>query len=572
MFAIIASIPILLTVIFMVVFNWTAKRSLTLSWLAAAIVAGTFWKMGLLEIIARTLSGFLGAFETISIIFGAIILMNVLKQSGAMYSINKMFSGITEDARIQAVLVGFIFAGFIEGSAGFGTPAALAAPILISLGFPPLAAAAVCLIYNSTPVNPGPVGVPLITAASVVSDAVTNLGGDNSKFSHLLTIWTCIPHMIGGVFIIMTGVFVLTKVFGKNHSFKDAVPAIPFCLLTAVVLGALYIPLSIFGTTELVSMLSFIIALPILIFCAKKGILMPKKIWNFDGYAEWGDKTMSSSAVVSSVKEKEMNPLLAWLPYIVIGVLLVMTRLNVAGLKTLFTNDPCIIHIRSILGFENINWDFKILYNPGFFPFLPIALLTIPMHKMTKEEAKLAITDSFRQIIGAAIALFFGVAMVNLYRYTSNTDIGMSMDSARAAAEYTFKNSSMLYAMARALADLFSSAYFLIAPLIGVLGAFMSGSCTVSNTLFASLQFETATLVGLSQVFIVALQSMGGAIGNMICVNNIVSVCATTGTNGNEGKLIRTNIIPCLMYACIVAIVVGILLKAGVNPMPELLK
>ena len=194
------------------------------------------------------------------------------------------------------------------------------------------------------------------------------------------------------------------------------------------------------------------------------------------------------------------------------------------------------------------------------------------MHKMTKEEAKLAITDSFRQIVGAAIALFFGVAMVNLYRYTSNTDIGISMDTARAATEYTFKNSSMLYAMARALADLFSSAYFLIAPLIGVLGAFMSGSCTVSNTLFASLQFETATLVGLSQVFIVALQSMGGAIGNMICVNNIVSVCATTGTNGNEGKLIRTNIIPCLMYACIVAIVVGILLKAGVNPMPELLK
>ena len=567
MFAIIASIPISLTVIFMVVFNWTAKRSLTLSWLAAAIVAGTFWKMGLLEIIARTLSGFLGAFETISIIFGAIILMNVLKQSGAMYSINRMFSGITEDARIQAILVGFIFAGFIEGSAGFGTPAALAAPILISLGFPSLAAAAVCLIYNSTPVNPGPVGVPLITAASVVSDAVTNLGGDSSKFAHLLTVWTCIPHMIGGVFIIMTGVFVLTKVFGKNHSFKDAVPAIPFCLLTAVVLGLLYIPLSIFGT-----MLSFIISLPILIFCAKKGILMPKETWNFAGYEKWEDKSTHSSSVISSVKEKEMKPMLAWLPYIIIGLLLVMTRLNLAGLKTLFTNDPCIIHVENILGFKDINWDFKILYNPGFFPFLPVALLTILMHKMTKEEAKLAITDSFKQIKGAAIALFFGVAMVNIYRYTSNANIGISMDITRAATEYTFKNSSMLYAMARALADLFKNTYFLIAPLIGVLGAFMSGSCTVSNTLFASLQFETATLVGLSQVFIVALQSMGGAIGNMICVNNIVSVCATTGTNGNEGKIIRTNIGPCLMYACIVAIIVGVLLGIGVNPMPELLK
>jgi lactate permease len=78
--------------------------------------------------------------------------------------------------------------------------------------------------------------------------------------------------------------------------------------------------------------------------------------------------------------------------------------------------------------------------------------------------------------------------------------------------------------------------------------------------------------VGLSQVLIVALQAMGGAIGNMICVNNIVAVCATTGTNGSEGKLIRTNIIPCMLYSLIVAATVGILLAAGVNPMPELLK
>ena len=99
----------------------------------------------------------------------------------------------------------------------------------------------------------------------------------------------------------------------------------------------------------------------------------------------------------------------------------------------------------------------------------------------------------------------------------------------------------------------------------------MSGSNTVSNTLFASIQFETATILGISQVLIVALQAMGGAIGNMICIHNIVAVCATTGTNGNEGRLIRTNIIPCLIYAFTVAAIVGIFLAAGVNPMPELL-
>ena len=156
--------------------------------------------------------------------------MNVLKQSGAMAAINQLFSGITRDARIQAILVGYVFAGFIEGAAGFGTPAALAAPILISLGFPPLAAAAICLIYNSTPVCPGPVGVPTLTASSTVQSAVEHLGGNSETFTLALTKWTCIPHMIGGIFIIMIGVCVLTKVFGKNKSFKDALPVFPASL------------------------------------------------------------------------------------------------------------------------------------------------------------------------------------------------------------------------------------------------------------------------------------------------------------------------------------------------------
>ena len=131
MYALIAAIPIFLTVILMVGFNWPAKRALPASWLIACFVAGFIWKMGILEIGAQTLAGFLSAFETLAIIFGAILLMNVLKQSGAMASINNIFSNITKDARIQAILVGYVFAGFIEGAAGFGTPAALSAPILI---------------------------------------------------------------------------------------------------------------------------------------------------------------------------------------------------------------------------------------------------------------------------------------------------------------------------------------------------------------------------------------------------------------------------------------------------------
>jgi lactate permease len=123
----------------------------------------------------------------------------------------------------------------------------------------------------------------------------------------------------------------------------------------------------------------------------------------------------------------------------------------------------------------------------------------------------------------------------------------------------------MLFAMAQAIGGIFSHVYVFIAPFIGVLGAFMSGSCTVSNTLFAGLQFEIATVLGLPQLIIVALQNMGGAIGNMICINNIVAVGATTGTNGNEGRIIRTNIIPCLTYAAIVAVIGAVMISMGLG-------
>ncbi|MBR3640949.1 MAG: L-lactate permease [Oscillibacter sp.] len=571
MYALIAAAPILLTVLFMTALNWSAKRSLAISWATIMVIAIGIWKMALPEALARTVAGFLGAFETISIIFGAILLMNILKQSGAMFSINKMFSGITEDARLQAVLVGFCFAGFIEGTAGFGTPAALAAPILISLGFPPLGAACLCLIYNSMPVEPGPVGVPLLTASSVVSDAVVALGGDPDRFTRALTTWTCIPNVIGGSFILLAGIFVLVKIFGKNHSFRDALSAVPFCLMSAGILSALYLLFAFFVAPELVSMLSFIGTLFILVALIKKGVLVPKDVWTFEGYREWGDPSWQSGTTVSAVRDKGLSPLMAWTPYIIIFILLLMTRLNAFGLKTLFNNAPFILPIHNILGFSSINWDFKFFYNPGIMPFILVALATIPLHKMSGAEAKIAIRESFRMISGAAIALCFGVAMVNIYRYTSSAAIGAAIAGGEAAAEYTAANSSMLYCMAHALAELFKSSYYVIAPFIGVLGAFMSGSNTVSNTLFAPLQFETATLVGLSQVLIVALQALGGAIGNMICVNNIVAVCATTGTNGNEGKLIRTNIVPCVLYSLIVAAVVGAALAAGVNPMPELL-
>lgn len=571
MYALIAALPILVTVILMVGRNWPAKKALPLAWALACVIGIAIWGMGITEAVAQTLSGFLGALETLAIIFGAILLMNTLKQSGATAAINRMFNGITRDARIQVIIVGFLFGGFIEGVAGFGTPAALAAPLLISLGFPPLAAAICALICNSTPVCPGPVGIPTITASSVVADAVSARGGDPDVFTTELTKWTAIPHIIGGVVIIFVVVCVLVKVFGKAKSFKDALPVLPFCLFTGVTLACVYLLMAFITGPELTTMVSFLATMFLTMFAAKKGFLIPKKVWTFDGVEEWGDASWRSTQEIRAPKQSDMPALKAWLPYILIAVTLAASRITEIGLRDILSNEPFIIHINNILGFENIDWNFKYLWNPGIMPFIPVALLTVLLHGMKGSEFKAAFKDSVSQIAGAAVALLFGVAMVNIYRYTANADIGAAVATAGYSGEFTSSNSSMLYIMAKALADIFQGAYFLIAPLIGVLGAFMSGSCTVSNTLFGALQFEAASLLALPQVLIVALQNCGGAIGNMVCVNNVVSACATTGTFGQEGKIIRTNIIPCLIYSIIVAAVVGVLLLIGFNPMPELL-
>ena len=553
MYALIAFIPIIVTVVLMVAFNWPAKRALPLAWILACVIAFAVWKMNVHDMAAYTITGFLSAFETLVIIFGAILIMNTLKRSGAMSAINGMFKGVTKDARILAIIIGWVFGAFIEGAAGFGTPAALAAPLLISVGFPPLAAAIVALICNSTPVCYGAVGTPTNTAFATVKDAVAAGGADPDTWKMALTKWSAISMAVGAFFIVFVAVCVLVKLFGKNKSFKDALPCIPFIVFTVAVFDIIYLLIATFIGPELVSLVAAVITLFVSIGAAKAGFLQPKETWNFAPEETW-DRSWLSTTEVPEPKVSDMPLLKAFTPYIIIIAILVATRVcqNVgmgwASAMKAFTIGTGKSGV--ILG---LNWNWAILWNPGVI-FIIVAVLTIVIQGMKGSEVSGAWKDTGKQVSGAAIALLFGVAMVNIFRYTNvSSDV---MDG------------SMLLIMARGLAALAGKAYVIVAPLIGVLGAFMSGSNTVSNTLFSSLQFETATILAMPQVFIVALQNNGGAIGNMVCVNNVVSACATTGTIGNEGKIIRTNIVPCIIYCAIVVIVLGGAMLMGINPVP----
>lgn len=551
MYALMAFLPILTTIILMAAFNWPAKRALPLSWVLAVIIALTTWQMDLQHVFGFSLFGFFKAFDVLIIIFGAILILNTMKLSGAMTTINNGFMGITTDRRIQAIIIGFMFGAFIEGAAGFGTPAAIAAPLLVGLGFPPLAAAMVALIFNSVPVSFGAVGTPVFGAMSTIAGNLSSYGVDVGAFTLAVTKASAIPHAIIGSFIPLLGIAFLTKFFGKERSIKPALAAAPFALFAGLAFTVPYTFTAFFLGPEFPSLVGAFIGLPIVLLAAKNGFLMPKTAWDFPQQSEWEDDWKSKTPIGDSDAEAKMSLVKAWAPYALIALILVITRVPALGLKDLLAG--LTLTIPNILGIADLNYDLQYAYLPGTIPFILVALITHGIHGMNGRQIKAAWVNTAKQITGAAIALFAGVAMVQLMLNSGVNAGGLD---------------SMMTAMAKATAGLAGSAYPFISPFIGVLGAFISGSNTVSNVLFASFQFETATILGLPQVLYVALQNVGGAVGNMVCVNNIVAVCATVGCVGVEGKIIRRNAIPCLIYGIGVALVIYILTVIGYNPFP----
>ncbi len=539
--ALLAFLPILVTILLMTVFNWPAKKALPLAWAMCVVISITVWKIDVLTVVAQTLAGFLNSLDATLVIFGAILVMNTLKKSGAMSSINTGFKAVSSDRRVQAIIIGFMFGSFIEGGAGYGTPAALAGPLLVSLGFPTIAAATVALIYNSSAISFGAVGTPVITSMSQLNSTLTQSNIDVAAYQTELTLWSAIPHMVFAIFLPFVGIAVLTKFYGKEKSFKPALAALPFAIFAGLCFSVPYILIAAFLGPEFPTLFSSIIGLVLTILAAKKGFLVPKKAWDFPDASEW-DESWKSKVKVEEVQEgKQMSLIKAWIPYVIIAVILVITRIDAIGIKDILAN-KLVLQINNILGVKGASYTFKPAWLPGIVPFMLVAILTIPIHKMSAKQVKDAWVESFKQISSAAIAIAFGVALVQIMRNSTTDDM-----------------KGMMTVMAEFLADIAGKAYIVIAPFIGVLGAFISGSNTVSNILFTNLQYDTALKLGLSTVSVLGLQVAGGAIGSITCINHVVAACATVGTTGSEGKIIKTNVIPMVLYTLVALLTVVVL-------------
>ncbi len=530
MLAVLAFLPILLSIILMTVFSKPAKTVLPIAFLLAVGLAVIFWRMNVVAVISATIFGVLSSVEVLLVIFGAILIMNTQKYSGGMTSINHGFTKISPDHRIQAIIISFMFGSFIEGAAGFGTPAALAAPLLVSLGFSPLAAAVVSLICDSTAVSFGAVGTPVTVAVAQIADKAG--GGALSG----VTVFTALAHSIMGVFLPFLAVAVLTLVFGREKSIKPAVSVLPFAIFSGLAFSVPYVLIAIVFGHEFPSLLSGLIGLVVTVFAAKKKFLIPKKVWTL--------------GEVSRPQEEgsRLNLFLAWFPYVLIAAILVVTRVPALGIKDIINTNAkgiFLIDIPNILGVERIDFSLKWANIPGLIPFIPVALITHFLHKMPREKVRLAWSDTLKQISGAAIAIVAGICLVQIMKFSDINTSGIP---------------NMMNVLAEKISAVGKVAFVLISPLIGILGSFISGSNAVSNLLFTNLQFETASALGISEIITVASQVVGGAVGNIICINNIVAACATVGISGKEGRIIKINIIPTLIYTAVITVFFALLI------------
>ena len=534
--ALLAFSPILLAAILLVGLRWPAKRAMPLVYLLTAGIGLYVWEMSLNRVLASTLQGLIITLGVLWIIFGAILLLNTLKHSGGITAIRAGFAVISPDRRIQAIIIAWLFGCFIEGASGFGTPAAIAAPLLVAIGFPALAAVMLGMMVQSTPVSFGAVGTPIIIGVNSGLDSASlgarlvEQGSSWDVFLQLITSNVAIIHAIVGTVMPLLMVLMLTRFFGKEKSWKAGFEVLPFALFAGLAFTLPYAATGVFLGPEFPSLAGGLIGLAIVTTAARFGFLMPRTTWDFADARDWPSEWLGSVEMkLDQLTAKPMGTLRAWLPYVLVGLLLVISRVFPevsAALKSVVLVFP------DLLGETGIKADFMPLYLPGGI-LVAVVIATFFLHGMKLRDLGTAVGESSKVLLGAGFVLLFTVPMV---RILINSGVNAS------------ELPSMPIAMAQWVADSVGSIYPLLAPSVGALGAFIAGSNTVSNMMLSQFQFGVAESLGISGALIVAVQAIGAAAGNMVAIHNVVAASATVGLLGREGTTLRKTIWPTLYY------------------------
>ena len=550
--ALLSLLPIVSVAVFLVALRWPASRAMPVAYVVCAALALFVWQVPVAVVTAASINGIVVAATLIFIIFGAIALLNTLQESGGLFAIRSGFTDISADRRVQVIIIAWLFGAFIEGSAGFGTPAAVAVPLLVGLGFPAMAAVIAGMIIQSTPVSFGAAGTPILVGVS------TGLSNDPAVQGMLATagsmtfpalldsiaVKVAFLHALAGTFVPLIVVSMMTGLFGSNRSFAEGLRAWKFALFAAFAMTVPYFLAAVFLGPEFPSLLGGLAGLAIVITAARNNFLTPKDEWHFEDKSRWlPDWSGTIEMHKEEIADRNVSIVSAWSPYFVVAALLVITRLDALPFKSFMQGVA--VRIPELFATQ-VTINVAPLYLPGTI-FLVAVLFTYFFHRMDRPAIGRALSKSGKTALRASMALIFTVPMVQVF---INSDGG--------AAGFD----RMPIELADGVAALAGSAWPLFATFIGGLGAFVAGSNTVSNMMFSSFQFGVGQRIGVDPTWVVALQAVGGAAGNMICVHNVVAASAVVGMLGREGLVIRRTFLPFVYYALFTGAVGYFLLRS----------
>ena len=516
--------PIVLLIYLMV------KRNAFPSYVALPLIAGIvyllqlfYFKNEFILLNANVVSAIISVFTPISVIFGAVFFNRMMETSGAMNTLRSWLGNISENPVAQLMIIGWAFAFMLEGASGFGTPVAIAAPILVGIGFKPMQVVMLALVMSSVPVSCGAVGTPTWYGFKTLLDSGTISGEDVSSIGK----YSALIHFVAAFVIPILALRFIV-------SWKEIKQNILFILLSVLSCTVPYLLIAQFNY-EFPSLVGGAIGLFVSVLLAGKGIGLAK-----------------------TEQKKEKQPIAAktlikaFTPTLLLIIILVLTRVQQLPFKAMLNDSSEWLEFSLgelgifkvskglIFSVENIfktgvGDSYKLLYTPSLIPFVVTVVISFFIFALSWNKCKDIYLKSAFQVQKPFLALVGAMIMVKLMMVGDDY--------------------SMAQTIGKGLADATQQHWVSFASFLGALGAFFSGSNTISNVTFGAVQYSVATATGLSVPLILALQSVGGAMGNMVCINNIIAGCSVLGIDNAEGTILKKTVIPMLVYGLIAAIV-----------------
>jgi lactate permease len=459
---------------------------------------------------SATAKGLFLSTEMIFIVFSSLFIIEILKKKELASYLKSFFEWISKDRRVHILLVGWALIYFLESVAGFGTPAMLALPILLALGFNPLTSVIVSLIGNAIPTIFGAIGLPITFGIGSVLESF----GRGDLMNSLPIAIACL-NIIGNTLAPLIMLYIFCKM--EQKPFKHFREFIPFVLVTSAIISTASILTALFLGPELPSVVAGATAILVISLLAKKKILLPKT------------ETTENIGPAPSLYGHKKKIVLSITPYVILLFLLVISRVPFLPVRNILIS-MSEVKILEIFSYH-IDYVFYPLYSAGVLIFIS-AIISALIFKLNLKDIGGAITFSIKKILKPYIALIFIIALVQIFVYSGENLSGVP---------------SMPIILARAASFVFGGIWPIVAPFVGALGAFAAGSTTVSNLIFTGFQYETALASGFSPLLILSLQALGAAAGNMIALHNIIVLIAVADMSGNEEMIIRKNIPPLLI-------------------------